>query len=389
MISRVLIRRHGIPDFHGGSLPKGSELHDVRTVEELKRHAQSWDRLYEEASPFTPMLSRPWVEAFFRHMVKKPEEWLCLLVYESGQLVGVLPLVASYALGLPGLWVQLFKLPYHMMHTSGTDALIRPGREAEVMRLFYRHLRSRRGLLPFLSLKHVPEHYPSPRLCVTGQHEGMCAVCKPAGLECYIPVSGSGAEYTAELSRKFRQNLRRAAAAFEKHSTPSFVFDDQARPVADLFDLFLEVEDHCWKGERCSSIKALPESAALMRDAAQSLSEQGKMVFSFLEDDDRPVATHYALCSGRTLYILKMGYDDTCVDCSPGNLLMHKVIEASFDSGKYDEINLFSNPPHLARWNVQRRPIFHLIVFPRIPLLSGLIHRIIDSGRIHNFNMPH
>jgi hypothetical protein len=67
---------------------------------------------------------------------------------------------------------------------------------------------------------------------------------------------------------------------------------------------------------------------------------------------------------------------------------MIKVIEAACDSGEFDEINYFSDPPILAKWNVQHRPIWHLIVFPKIPLLSPLLRLVIGSGKVHNFDNP-
>ncbi|MGE4564271.1 MAG: GNAT family N-acetyltransferase, partial [Victivallaceae bacterium] len=307
MAKKAVPRRYGLPDFGKPELPAGVELFDIRTVDALQPHAEDWDRLFAEVTPFTAFLSRSWMEAFFKHMVHAPEAWCCLFLYEAGRLTGVLPLVAGYAFVLPGVRLQLFKLPYHLMHTSGTDALLLPGGEERVMAHFFRYLGGRRGLWPFLSYKHLPENYPGARLFAGGDFAGMCAVRKPAGFESYIPVAGSGEGYTAGLAGKFRQNLRRAAAAFEGLPAAEFVFCDRARPVDELFDRFLTAEDQCWKGERGSSVKASPDSAAMMREAAAGLAAAGELAMSFLEVGGKVAAAHYAMRHGRVLYILKMG----------------------------------------------------------------------------------
>ncbi len=382
---KLISKQYGLPDRWKFQPPAGIRLVDVRTIEELDQHAAEWNELYSKAGQLTPMLSFPWMRAFFRHQVTAPEKWLCLFAYENGQLIGIMPLMSSYAFCVLGFSLRLFKMPYHYAHTGGTDCLTRPGREA-VFGVFMDYLNRIPRSIPCLSIKHVPKYYASIRYLHTDKHH-FCFVQKTAGTEAFLPLPGNAETYSAGLASKFRQNLRRAAHELEKLPDVQFRCCENSRSAKENNDLFLEVETRNWKSERGTTIRDFPGSAETFEDGAKGLTAQNLMTFSFLESGGRTIAAHYAMRNGRTLYILKMAYDEEFINCSPGNLLMLDVIQKACDSGQFDEINFFSDPPILAKWNVQHRPIWHLVVFPKIPLISALLRLVIASGKVHTFEL--
>ncbi len=382
---KVVSKHYDLPDRWNFRPPAGIRLVDVRTIEELDQHAAGWNELYSQAGRLTPMLSYPWMRAFFRNQVTAPERWLCLFAYENERLIGIMPLMSSYAVRVLGFSLRLFKLPYHYAHTSGTDCLTLPGREG-VISLFMDYLNSIPRSIPCLSLKHIPDHYPSVRYLNTGKHR-LCFVQKSAGTEAVLPLPKTAGEYSAGLAGKLRQNLRRAARELEKLPDVQFRFHEITRSAKENTTRFLDVEQRNWKSERGTTIRDFPGSAAVFEEAAEGLAAANQMMFCFIESAGRPIAAHYSMRNGRTLYILKMAYDEEFINSSPGNLLMIKVIETACDSGEFDEINYFSDPPILAKWNVQHRPIWHFVVFPKVPLLSALLRLVINSGKVHNFDI--
>lgn len=382
---KVVSKQYGLPEHWNFRPPAGIRLVDVRTLDELAEHAEAWNDLFSKAARLSPLLSYPWMRAFFKHLVSPPEQWLCLFAYENDHLIGILPLVSGYAVQAFGFSLRLFKLPYHFAHTSGTDCIARPGQE-EVFGLFMDYLSAIPKSIPCLSLKHIPEHYASIRYLNQHQHR-LCFVQKPAGSEAFIPLPESGEAYLAGLTGKLRQNLRRADRELQKSPGVRFRFCEISRSAQENTDRFLDVESRNWKGEKKTAVKNFAGCAEMFTEAAEGLAAQNRMGFSFIESGGRSIAAHYAMISGRTLYILKMAYDEEFTEASPGNLLMLRVIQAAADSGRFDEINLVSDPPILAKWNVQHRPVWHLVVFPEIPILSALLRRVIASGKIHNFNI--
>jgi hypothetical protein len=385
LLAQIIKKHYGLPDLSRFRKPENITLVDVRTLDGLAKHEVAWNELFLKADRPSPLLSYAWTRAFFQHVVAAPEKWICLFVYENGRLAGVLPLVAGYSYRALNISLQLYKLPYHFAHTSGTDALTLPGQE-NLWQVFWNYLNSIPNIFPFLSLKHIPEHYASARFAA-GRHPGICIIRKPADFEACISTNQTGRDFLQQLSPKFRQNLARAAREFEKLPNGRFLFCDSDRSADENTDRFLDVEDKGWKGRNRSSMKHYPSSAAAFRTAAEGLAAQGLMGFSFLESDGQTIAAHYAMRNADTLYILKMGYDEEFESCSPGNLLMLKVIQAACDSGAFREINFVSNPPLLEKWNVERKALHHFIFMPKIPLLSNLVRKIIESGKIHSFDI--
>lgn len=386
ILSLVLSKQYSLPDNWKYQPPAGIRLVDVRSLEELDKHAAAWDELFRKDGRLSPLLSYSWLGAFFQHLVTPPERWLCLFAYENERLVGIFPLVASYSYRFMGYSLQLFKLPYHFAHTSGTDAMVLPGRE-DIFDVFFDYLNHIPSVFPLFSFKHVPEHYASIRYFSRPEHK-MCMVQKTAGFEDLVAVPGSAAEYFSGLSANFRKNLNKASRKLEELKDVHFCFCENNRSVQENTACFLEVENRGWKGRRETSIKNYPDSARMFETAAEELSRQGMMAFSFLEAGGKTIAAQYAMRSSRTMYCLKMGYDEDYAAYSPGNMLLLKIIEAACMSGEFDELNLISGAAILDKWNVRKRPLYHLIVFPDIPVLSRLLKLIIQSGKIHNFNIP-
>jgi hypothetical protein len=375
-----------LPDSWEFHPPAGIRIADVRSFEDLAEHADAWAELFRKADRLSPLLSYPWMNAFFQNMVTPSERWLCLFAYENDRIIGIFPLVASYSYRFMKYSLLLFKLPYHFAHTSGTDCLTLPGRE-DIFGVFLDYLNHIPSVFPCFSFKHVPEHYTSIKY-FSGKKHKMCVVRKPAGFEDFIPIQGSAEKYISRLSSKFRRNLNKACRDLEELKIINFLFCENTRSIQENTARFLETENHCWKGKRETSIKNYPSSARMFEIAAESLARQGMMAFNFLEASDKTIAAQYAMQSNRTMYILKMAYDEDYAVYSPGNILMLKVIEEAYRSGAFDEVNLISGPPILEKWNVQKRPLYHLIVFPEIPVLSRLLKLIIQSGKVHNFNIP-
>lgn len=377
-------KQYGLPERWNFRPPSGIRLVDVRTLEELAEHAEAWNELLRQADRLSPILSYAWMRAFFKNLVNPPERWLCLFAYENDRLIGILPLVSSYAFRIFGFSLHLFKLPYHVAHTGGTDCLTLPGRE-DILDLFLDYLNRIPRTLPILSLKHVPDHYPSVNYFARKKHK-MCAAKVPGGFETFIPLPNSSDAYFAGLSQNARKNLTRRSRELEKIPDIRFLFRKNLRSVHENTARFLDVESGGWKGKEKTAVRNFPGSTELFEEAAEELAKQGLMAFSFLETGEKTMAAHYAMVNNRTLYILKMSYDEAYEECAPGNLLMLKVIEAACDSGAFDEVNFVAAPPSAARWNVQKRPLVHLIIFPKIPLLSRLLIRVIQSEKFHKFD---
>jgi hypothetical protein len=373
-----------LPDTWKFHPPSGMRIVDVRKLEDLAEHADAWTELFSRSAGLTPMLSYPWMSAYFKNKVAYPESWLCLFAYEGKQLVGVFPLIAGYAYRFIKHSALLFKLPYDILHTKSVDALTLPGRE-EVLGVFFNYLSHIPAVYPFFSFKYVPAH-SAAMIYFTQKKRKMCVIEKPAGFQSIMQLPGSAEKYRAGLSAKFRQYLNRNTRKLNELDNVNFVICDNNSPPRENIARFLEVEHKNWKGQQSSSLKADQTNAGLFADAAEYFAAYDMMHFNFLEADGKTIAGQYAIRSNRSLYVHKIGYDEDYVAFSPGNLLFNKVMEHACDSGKFGELNFMSDSPWHSKWNIEKRPLYHLFVFPRKTAISSLFALIIRSGALQKLN---
>ena len=351
--------------------PAGMRIIDVRNLEDLAAHADAWNELFSQSAGLTPMLSYPWISAFLKNKVAYPESWLCLFAYEGKQLVGVFPLIAGYAYRFIAYSALLFKLPYDILHTKSVDALTLRGRE-DVLGVLFDYLCNIPSVFPFFSFKYIPAHSPS-MIYFNQKKRKMCAIKKPAGFQSIMPLPDSAEKYRAGLSAKFRQYLNRNTRKLNELDNVKFIICDNNSLPRENIARFLEVENKNWKGQQSSSLKADQSNADLFADAADIFTAYDMMHFNFLEADGKIIAGQYSIRSNRSLFVHKIGYDEDYVDFSPGNLLFSKVMEQACESGKFDELNFMSDSPWHSKWNIEKRPLYNLLVFPDKVAVSPLI----------------
>lgn len=348
----------------------GPRIVEVTTFPELERHADAWAELLLQSTAASPMLSYPWISAFFENKLTAGERWLCLFAYEGDRLAGVLPLIAVRSYNLPFRPVLLFKTPHDLLHTASVDMLTRRGQEC-LMDDFLNYLQTSRKGWPLVRFRSLPEH--SPSMIRLKQKKGCGAICRPAGAENFIRLPADYSAYCDGLSHGFRRQLKRRGRKLEELSGVGFLLREDSRPAAANLACLMEVEDSGWKGARNSSISAVEGDSALFLAAAERLKRYGWMEWNFLEADGKTVAAQFAMKINRTLYVLKIGYRDDYAFCTPGNLLFAKVIENSIAQGDTDEINCMATCDWHKEWNVQSRALFDLIMLPRVPVLTALI----------------
>jgi len=343
---------------------------EVDSFPELARHASAWAELLLQSTFASPMLSYPWISAFFENKLVFGERWLCLFAYEGDRLVGVLPLIAVRSYNLPFRPLFLFKTAYDLLHTASVDCLTLRGRE-NLIETFVRYLRVSRKGWPLIRLRLLPEN--SSSMIRLKQKKSFCAICKPSGAENFIRLPADFSTYYDGLSHGFRRQLKRRGRKLEELRDVRFLLRETSRSAVENLAHLMDVESSGWKGERHSSIQADESNTALFRAAAERLAEQGWMEWNFLEADGKTLAAQFAIRINRTLYVLKIGYRDDYSFCTPGNLLFAKVIENSIVQGDVDEINCMAVCDWHKEWAMQNRTLYDLIVFPRIPVLSALI----------------
>lgn len=263
------------------------------------RHLPDWKRWQQLTAQAPPFLSP---EFFTLASRLSGGSALVAEAWESDQLVGALPLTRKGD-RLDALSCE-YSPGYDYCGTpEGAEAIWRALREDDSWNQLVL------GKLPVDSLL-------ASRLPTFANADGCPAVIRLDSRHPYFALPG----FEAALSPKFRANMQRCARKaggieLEKIATPDRVAFDQA----------LAIEAMAWKGVAGTSIAGDPRAAHLYRALFRLLGRRGLGTLYFLRAAGRRIATLFAVEDGHTVYALKIGYDPSAANLSPGHLIVWKV----------------------------------------------------------------
>ncbi len=360
-------------------IPPGElRILDVRSAGDLVEHEQAWNQLLLDSSTASPMMSYAHISAFMETQVKESESWLCLFGYERDQLIGVLPVIAARSIGALGFRLLMMKTPFDLMHTGSVDCLTLPGREG-LMEIFVDYLSRMPRTWPVIRIREIPERSTTMvRLADPGRR--LAAITFQSGAENYIEVPSSLPVFHDRLSSKFKSQLRRGLKKLQEFPDLKFLCRDESRPVHENMRRFESVEDAGWKGRESTSVKAMPANARFLQIAAERYATAGWMEWNFMEGDGATIGAHYAVRVRRTVYLLKIGYDERYSKTTPGNVLLEKVVEHAIAAGDVDEISLVADCEWHRHWAMTRRELHDVIILPPVPFISSWLARFMVTG---------
>lgn len=136
----------------------------------------------------------------------------------------------------------------------------------------------------------------------------------------YFPLPG----FEAAMAPKFHSNLLRC-----ERKAGSVVLERIAVPTRADFDEAFAIEAKAWKGASGTSIDADPRVAHVYEALGRLLGPRGRAALYFLRAGGKRIATLFAVEDQHTLFALKIGFDPTASQLSPGHLM---ILEAARDA---------------------------------------------------------
>jgi CelD/BcsL family acetyltransferase involved in cellulose biosynthesis len=337
----------------------------VDSLAALDAHAASWDALAQRAPRALPIASHAWVASVLETF-PPPRGWRCHLAYEGERLLGVLPVVRRWHPLVGPLGIRL-RVPAHFATPDG-DALIAP-EAPDVL-----------GVLVDEAQRHEPRWFSLERGAVdpagpTGRALERRIVLRAHEIDgSSFAVAGDADAWRSGLSKNLRSDLKRAEnrAKADGHP-PTARFESNADERS--FEEFLRIEASGWKGEEGTAVGASTEQTALYRRATRRMASRGWLEWQFLDLGDRAAAVHLCCRMGRSLFILKLGYDDDMRAYSPGALLLLRAIEREHRTAASDVVDFTTDYPWLRRWRTTVTPYERVRLYPRraLPFVLGVL----------------
>lgn len=143
----------------------------------------------------------------------------------------------------------------------------------------------------------------------------------------FAPEGDRAGYFARALSGKKRKELRRQRNRLEDNGALTFSLSSTPE-TPDALGEFLVLEAAGWKGTRGTAVRCDPATERFFVDAILGLAATGQASIARLRQADRLIAAGVVLKSGRGAWFLKIAYDETLAQYSPGVQLTLDLTEA-------------------------------------------------------------
>jgi hypothetical protein len=146
----------------------------------------------------------------------------------------------------------------------------------------------------------------------------------------WMQVSGNWEEYQNTLPGRLRSTLRRCRKKAEQKGKLEFSVIQESENLLEVLDSLFEVEYRSWKGKQGTAIKCQANVQYLYQHLAYWAMRENHLLLFILRLNETPIAASFCVSAGKTVFLLKPGYDESFSNFSPGSLLQHEVLKYLF-----------------------------------------------------------
>ncbi len=159
-------------------------------------------------------------------------------------------------------------------------------------------------------------------------------------------------EIRKALSKKVRANIRQATNRVKKLGDVEFVSHTDAESLPVALKTFLDLESSGWKSKENSSVKQNSQIHKFYNLLIGTYpdDQEGWCEIDELRVDGKPIASIVCLIMRKTMYAVKIGYDEDFSKVSPGILLFNWSIERYCGLEGFTHINFVSDTRWASSW---------------------------------------
>ena len=334
---------------------------------------REWNAAIARGARDEPMLRHEWLRAWIENFA--PGATLRTFVARAGkEICAAIPLIETKERSADTCLV-----PMTTWHTPSNDHSQRGGvllgrRGDEGLRMIWERLAGTPGW-DRLRLRDLPTGAPEWQLRDWAEQAGY-----PCGLwvslrSPYLPLPRSYDAVEKALDGKFRQNLRRRKRRLAEKGAIEYALVDgkDAKALDTALADFFEIEASGWKGKDGTAIAQRPELVGFYTQIARDAAKRGALALGRLTLGGKPVAAHLSVVHARRHYLIKIGYDETLHEHSPGQQMVSEAIQDSCSRGLAEFDFLGPCMQWKLDWESQLRTHFWLTIF-RATRAGKLVH---------------
>lgn len=294
---------------------------------------REWNAALSRGPRDEPMLRHEWLRAWIENFA--PGATLRTFLARCGrEICAAVPLIETRERSADTCFLPLttWQTPSNDHSQRGGVLLGRRGEEG--LRLIWETLQKEPGW-DRLRLRDLPAGAPEWRLrdwaLEAGHRCGLWVSLRSP----YLPLPKTYEAVEKALDGKFRQNLRRRKRRLAEQGEVKYALVDgkDAKALdAALADLF-EIEASGWKGRDGTAIAQRPELVGFYTQIARDAARRGALALGMLTLAGKPVAAHLSVVQGKRHFLIKIGYDESLHEHSPGQQMVSEAIRDSCARG--------------------------------------------------------
>jgi CelD/BcsL family acetyltransferase involved in cellulose biosynthesis len=334
-----------------GTAPLTVELVEGR--EGFNALEKEWNAALSRGPRDEPMLRHEWVRAWIENFA--PGTPLRVILVRAGrELHAAVPLIEVEERNADTCFLPLTTWTTPHNDHSQRGGVLLGARGVEALPMVWERLAGLAGW-DRLRLRDLPHGAPEWKLRDLAESAGFpCGLWTslrspylvlPAGEPAIAAVDGKKQNRKPQPSRyelvesrldaKFRQNLRRRRRRLAEQGEVKYVLLDgkDARELDCALADFFVIEASGWKGRGGTAIAQRPELVGFYAQIARDAARRGALALGFLELSGRRIAAHFSIVHGGRHYLLKLGYDESFHEFSPGQQLTSEMIRDSCQRG--------------------------------------------------------
>jgi len=345
----------------------------LKTLEELARYADDWDRL----SGGVPFRSWTWLSTWWRHYApddrrRRPRMRLHVpcVFDEADKLIGLAPWYrdcsASHGRVLRMLGTAEVYSDY--LSVLCEPALEEPVTQALADLLTEDACGSSRDAQRWdlLELTGIDAEDRAVGRLVEGLAARGCAVHRRFGLSCWrVELPTSWDDYLAMVSKNRRRHIRRLERDYLESGRAVLRVVKRTEELPTALDLLIDLHQRRRRGLGEPGCFASARFTAFNREVLPALFCTGQLQFYWLELDGKPVTAEYLLTGDGVLYAYQAGIDPESLEHEPGKLINLMMLRWAIEQGYRAFDFLRGDEPYKANFYATPRPSLELRVVPQ------------------------
>lgn len=331
------------------------QLGIARKESDIESFISTWKSSISDSRDLWPHHTIEWAESL-RKLVSADQEFLYAYIQQDGQLTHVLPLVSS-KIAKKGITFKVLSLACHP-HSRYSDVItVAPNTPLDINQLQTALKPLLKGYTAFFG-----KAIPAESALMPAVQTNTASSFHTTVSNCDVIDVSSMTSSEDNVSKNFRNNLRKSAKKFAKLENFELETSRQPQDLPRLLEEFLQVEGSGWKAQQGSAIAQDQTLVDFYKRIIHGNSTQLESEISIIRVEGQPISGQLSVICEGTQYLLKIGYDEKFEKLAPGRYHLKVLLDELIQQDTIKTLNLMSDARWHAGWNPKLIPIANVLV---------------------------